>query len=62
MMRDEIWYREELVAFRALVVEEVGRGAAGHSFAERIALGGLLMKLDKAIETAPSARTKEGVA
>ncbi len=59
MRRGEIWYCEELLAFRTLLVDEIERNHRSHQALERLAIGTLLMKLDKAIELAPSLRTQE---
>lgn len=60
--RDKIWYREELLVFRTLIINEIGRNHEGHQDRERRAIGTLLMKLDEAIESAPSLRSQEGSA
>lgn len=56
-MRDDIWYREELVALRDLVHAHVQSGAAALDVHQQAALGHLYAKLCSAIETAPSGRT-----
>lgn len=61
-MRDEIWYREELVCLRDLVLYAIGSGVAGRDEMKQVALGGLFRKLEVAIASAPSARTPESAA
>lgn len=61
-MRDEIWYREELLALRSLVLEQIASQHLDNDKLACVALGGLLLKLNKAIETAPSGRTPEAAA
>lgn len=60
-MRDEIWYREELIALRCLVEDQIRRSDPAN-FAHMSALGGLHMKIEKQLASAPSARTQEGAA
>lgn len=57
-MRDEIWYREELIALRDLV----SAALIGPNDLDRLALSALdhlHRKLSTAIEIAPSGRTPE---
>lgn len=61
-MNDEIFYRDELIALRALVHEAIARVDATN-FLHLVVLGGLDQKLERAIArapSAPSARTPEG--
>ena len=60
-MRNEIWYREELIVLRALVEEAIGRQDPSDVSAMS-ALGGLHLKLEEAIPGAPGASTPEGAA
>jgi hypothetical protein len=60
MRREGIWYREELVVVRDLLHMEVARG--GHDQMQMIALGSLLMKVEREMASAPSMLTPEAVA
>lgn len=60
-MRDEIWYREELIVLSNLVEQEIGSGKR-HDLNQQRALGRLMMKLSKAIKNAPSGATPAGAA
>lgn len=61
VMRDGIWYREELLALQELVLEEMKRGVRSDiiSMLGQLSLAHLYEKLDKAIASAPSAKTPE---
>lgn len=60
-MRDEIWYREELIALNAVVEDAIRRSSV--TDVERMTvLGHLHLKLSEAIKTAPSATTAEASA
>jgi hypothetical protein len=58
-MQDEIWYREELIVLLGLVERAIQQQNPSN-VAELIGLGGLHIKLEKAIATAPSMRTPKG--
>jgi hypothetical protein len=61
MMRDEIWYREELQVMLDLVDAEIRRSNP-LNVAQMTALGHMHLKLEAAITDAPSARTASGAA
>lgn len=59
MLRPEIWYREELVVLRNLVVASI-KATSTDDVVSMTSLGYLFDKLEASIKTAPSAVTKEG--
>lgn len=59
-MSDEIWYREELEAIRAMI-EDTIRKSDPANFWQMAALGRMHQKAEAQIATAPSLRTPEGV-
>jgi hypothetical protein len=60
-MSDQIWYREELEAIRAMI-EDTIRRADVSNFWHMAALGRMHSKVEAQMATAPSLRTPEAAA